>query len=456
VKHTFALPDRMERIGPIVAGSDGNLWLAEQGFVGTREQIDTRVARLTPTGKFTSWTVNTDGFSIHGLAAASDGIWLTLGNREVGRISYSGQFTIFSHGILHDAFPDGITSGPDGAMWFAELGADAIGRIDGDGHVTQYFWSRQRVFSMTYGGDSAEPEGSPNLPGGADSIVSGADGTLWFDRPGMDELGRLSVMPRCSVPNLIGRAVASVGSLLRDAGCRLGHVTGRDRGFVVALQSIKAGSLLAYHAAIGIEGRSGHAARRDCVPDPSQRVVLADKQVSLLAALKPVEVSAEATPFRYFLCRVGSRGPYLAKSNEIRETLGGGASSGTRPGLLKLAGNYLVWQQQSTSYGNHWAAIRVLDTRTDRYKETSDLSPSQESDAATSIALDNAGRVAWLLGATGSSDRSLNTEEVQVLTPKGVLTLESGASGSLGSLTFSPGGLLHWTNGGQSHSYMFR
>src|SRR5579863_664624 len=34
--------------------------------------------------------------------------------------------------------PEGIAVGSDGALWFADYGADAIGRIDAFGKVTEY------------------------------------------------------------------------------------------------------------------------------------------------------------------------------------------------------------------------------------------------------------------------------------------------------------------------------
>jgi virginiamycin B lyase len=55
--------------------------------------------------------------------------------------------------------PNGITAGPDGALWFTEMGA--IGRITTDGQI--------RDFPFT------------NLPdNGAGNLVVGADHALWF------------------------------------------------------------------------------------------------------------------------------------------------------------------------------------------------------------------------------------------------------------------------------------
>lgn len=60
--------------------------------------------------------------------------------------------------------PFGITKGSDGALWFADNGTSAIGRVTTSGNVTEY------PVAVT-GGDSAT---APN------EIVTGPDGNLWF------------------------------------------------------------------------------------------------------------------------------------------------------------------------------------------------------------------------------------------------------------------------------------
>src|SRR4051812_28161853 len=67
------------------------------------------------------------------------------------------EFTLTSGGTTQ-----GITTGPDGNLWFAERGGagDAIGRITPQGVITTY----PLDFSS----------------GWPDKIVAGADGNLWF------------------------------------------------------------------------------------------------------------------------------------------------------------------------------------------------------------------------------------------------------------------------------------
>src|SRR5207253_463404 len=70
--------------------------------------------------------------------------------------------------------PSAIIPGPDGAMWFVEMGADQIGRITLEGLITEYpLPSRSRVH--------ANPEG----------ITAGPDGAVWFTEALTYRLGRI-------------------------------------------------------------------------------------------------------------------------------------------------------------------------------------------------------------------------------------------------------------------------
>jgi virginiamycin B lyase len=65
----------------------------------------------------------------------------------------------------------GITTGPDGALWFAESGADQIGRmVPGTHNMTEYAVSR-----------GSSPE----------RITSGPDGAVWFTEPGNNRIGEI-------------------------------------------------------------------------------------------------------------------------------------------------------------------------------------------------------------------------------------------------------------------------
>jgi virginiamycin B lyase len=53
-----------------------------------------------------------------------------VGNNSIGRITTGGQISEFPLPQA-DSAPDGITTGPDGALWFTEVGSNGnrIGRI---------------------------------------------------------------------------------------------------------------------------------------------------------------------------------------------------------------------------------------------------------------------------------------------------------------------------------------
>ena len=70
--------------------------------------------------------------------------------------------------------PDGITAGPDGALWFTNGGNDSIGRITTAGEVTNYT-----------GDGIYAPDG----------IAAGPDGALWFTNYGNNSIGRITTGP---------------------------------------------------------------------------------------------------------------------------------------------------------------------------------------------------------------------------------------------------------------------
>ena len=72
--------------------------------------------------------------------------------------------------------PEGITTGPDGALWFTNTGNSSIGRITTSGVVTNYT-----------SGSVTDPT----------SITAGPDGALWFTNG--DSIGRITAVPSASV-----------------------------------------------------------------------------------------------------------------------------------------------------------------------------------------------------------------------------------------------------------------
>ena len=161
----------------ITRGSDGNLWFTE--WVGNR------TGRITPGGKVTEFTLpipKVDGSVSYEIVAGPDGnVWFTvlrvtdLGPSEagnaIGRITPRGTIRLFpvSQPVSD---PLGITTGPDGNLWFTEAHECAprpclgpvppyeIERITPAGAITSF--------------------ALPATDGAPTGIARGADGNLWF------------------------------------------------------------------------------------------------------------------------------------------------------------------------------------------------------------------------------------------------------------------------------------
>jgi virginiamycin B lyase len=103
------------------------------------------------------------------MTAGSDGaIWYTAGNK-VGRITTSGTATEYT--LPAGSFPEGITTGPDGALYITEAGTNKIARLTTD--LASY------SDAMVHTGSSNPWE-----------ITTGPDGALWFVEPQSSRIGR--------------------------------------------------------------------------------------------------------------------------------------------------------------------------------------------------------------------------------------------------------------------------
>jgi virginiamycin B lyase len=108
------------------------------------------------------------------IAMGPDGaLWFTeIGTDAIGRLG-SGGFSFFP--LPNPATPYDIVAGPDGALWFTETYGDRIGRITTDGRITE--------FAVPPCG-SCGPYGSGPL-----AIAVGSDGDLWYTRPAESVIG---------------------------------------------------------------------------------------------------------------------------------------------------------------------------------------------------------------------------------------------------------------------------
>ncbi|MCM3876449.1 MAG: hypothetical protein NEA02_08525, partial [Thermoanaerobaculia bacterium] len=115
-------------------------------------------------GVVTEFTVGIPHFSqLSGITTGPDGnLWFTNTNYvRIGRITPLGLVTEFSTGITGGGLR-GIAAGPDGALWFAEFFGAKIGRITTAGVITEF------------------PVCCTTPTPGAYGITAGPDGNLWF------------------------------------------------------------------------------------------------------------------------------------------------------------------------------------------------------------------------------------------------------------------------------------
>jgi virginiamycin B lyase len=119
---------------------------------------------------------------LSGLTTGPDGdVWFTnsgcmgLGHCTIARLSASGTIVVFRRGLNAGSVPLEITAGPGGDMWFTEQGTrPAIGRIASNGRITEF----RR--GLTHG----------SVPFG---ISAGPGGAVWFTDRGCTGTGRCAV-----------------------------------------------------------------------------------------------------------------------------------------------------------------------------------------------------------------------------------------------------------------------
>ena len=106
-----------------------------------------------------------------GTTTGPDGaLWFANGStNSIGRITTSGVVSNYTGTGIDNPFD--ITAGPDGALWFTNSGNNSIGSITTSGVVSNY---------------TGIGIGNPY------AITSGPDGALWFTNPGSNSIGRIT------------------------------------------------------------------------------------------------------------------------------------------------------------------------------------------------------------------------------------------------------------------------
>ncbi|HEY7347990.1 MAG TPA: protein kinase [Ktedonobacterales bacterium] len=127
-----------------------------------------------PAGIITEFAVPTSPSHLYELTSGPDGaLWFAEyeGNR-IGHITPDGHLNEFPFLPTSNSGPVVLTTGPDGALWFTEWHANKIGRISLDGHLNEF--------------DIPTPGSIP------EGITSGPDGNLWFAETTGSKIGRIT------------------------------------------------------------------------------------------------------------------------------------------------------------------------------------------------------------------------------------------------------------------------
>ena len=180
-----------------ITSAGGALWFTNEGNPG-------RIERLGTDGSLQTFRVTgpRKGAAMPGISGGPDGaLWFTqVGFNDkpadgIGRMTPTGQST--SRVLPHRrGSPTRITAGPDGAMWFTERDAHAIGRIDASGAIREY---RLATGLSPY------------------DIETGADGALWFTADGcvgrITTSGTVTAWPVEGAGRLLGLVAAPDGTI---------------------------------------------------------------------------------------------------------------------------------------------------------------------------------------------------------------------------------------------------
>jgi streptogramin lyase len=170
-----------------------------------RLRLEVLEDRSVPASFINEFTQGITGTATAGLTTGPDGnLWFTeeAGGGRIGRITPDGVITEFTQGLTSGSTPFDITTGPDGNLWFTEANGTRVGRITTAGAITEF------SAGITA---SSQPEG----------ITAGPDGNLWFtenDGTHGNKIGRITT----------GGTVTEFSTGL-TAGCRpFGITTGPD------------------------------------------------------------------------------------------------------------------------------------------------------------------------------------------------------------------------------------
>jgi virginiamycin B lyase len=193
----------------IAAGADGNMWVTAQAMPITQTPI---LARITMTGTVTQFPVPTAAAFPQAITAGPDGnMWFvdaTPTASDVGKATTAGAMTVMNLGAGTSNYLS-IAAGPDGNMWVAA--PTFIAQVSTTGFMWQF-----------------------PLPTGADAvgIAAGPDGNMWFLDSGT-KIGRITAagavtefpIPGATASTRGGIALGPDGNMWFVNGVSVGTIT---------------------------------------------------------------------------------------------------------------------------------------------------------------------------------------------------------------------------------------
>jgi streptogramin lyase len=282
---------------------------------------------------------------LSGLTTGPDGdLWFTnagcmgTGQCTIARLAASGTLVVFRRGLNSGSVPLAIATGPDGDLWFTDEGSmPAIGRVTPAGRITEY----------SHGLDGGEPF----------EITAGPGGDVWFTEQGRrPAIGRITPAGRItdythglqdgSVP--FGITAGPGGSIwFTDRGC-----TGTGR---CAVGRLTAGGHITEFTAglrpgaepLGIAAGPGHvvwfADSSGAIGRATATGALSERSQGLRAGSSPVAIAPGPDGSMWFTDE-GSRPAVgrVSRSGALREFTAG-LLTGSQPAFIAPAADGRMW-----------------------------------------------------------------------------------------------------------------
>ncbi len=179
----YAVSTNMAGLGSIVVGPDASLWFTERNL--------NRIGRITTNGSVQEYPVSGMVGPIS-IAMGFDGnLWVTATD-AIWKVTPTGAATPFFL-PSPNSYPQGITAGPDGNVWFTEASGNRIARLTPGGVLTEF--------------------PLPTAGSGPDYLTVGRDGNIWFTESTGNRIGKLamSVVPAADLLSLSSTALTFTG-----------------------------------------------------------------------------------------------------------------------------------------------------------------------------------------------------------------------------------------------------